>query len=189
MKSGVAADFPVPPLISRTDCRLIGTDLPDRIMLQRSYFVRSLLMTLDKPAVGTSRIQAFLQRLKQARWTFFVSFSYVLVVSFAGQWNTPAMIALFLLAVLLIDLAQVAVTCGYPHRSGFLAPVDTNSLPYRNRIALYVLMGMHWTVLMLVVFAHQGGLPVIIIWCLGGIFFGAMMGLFSEYKLRKDNRI
>lgn len=146
-------------------------------------------MALDSTDTNTPKTQSFMQRLKLARWTFFVSFAFVLVVSLAGQWNTPAMIALFLFAVLLIDLAQVAVTCGYPHTSGILAPVDTNSLPYRNRIGLYVLMGMHWTVLMLVVFAHQGGLPVITMWCFAGGFFATMVGLYSEYKLRKENRI
>ncbi|WP_298862742.1 hypothetical protein [uncultured Sulfitobacter sp.] len=128
----------------------------------------------------------FHDRLKRNGWQF--AFSYALLFLCAiWQGNvSPFLFLLIGLVVTALNLAQTALTAGAPHLDGMLAKPDMTTMPGRKRYTYYVIEGLHWSAVMVVVFASSLNGRDVVIWLVCGQLFALGMGFFSERALRKQ---
>lgn len=128
----------------------------------------------------------FHDRLKRNGWQF--AFSYALLFGVA-IWHgdvSPFLFLLIGLVVTALNLAQTALTAGAPHPNGMLAKPDMTTMPRRKRYAYYVIEGLHWTAVMVAVFASSLNGQDVVIWLVCGQLFALGMSFFSERPLRKQ---
>lgn len=126
----------------------------------------------------------FHDRLRRDGWQFTFSYSLLFVSVIWQSDVSPVVFMIIGIAVAALNLAQTALTAGYPYFDGILARPDMATMPRGKRLCYYVIEGLHWTALMIAFFATSLSAQDIAIWLGCGQLFALGMGFFSERNIR-----
>lgn len=129
---------------------------------------------------------SFRNRLNAAGWSFAVSYGLILIFMILIPDITldPLRICFLVFTVTLINLAEVWIGAPIIQKTGPFGTVDFTEVPPRKRLALHVLNGLHWTVLLAGVFTAQDP-SSLSFWLICGAGYTVAIGAYWEWNTRR----